>query len=543
MKILLCYLCEREDRGDYFISMLPQGMLTMASYLEMKGHTVILANHSRDGYKKAAENISKHRPDIIGISVFTYNRNVSIKLAELVKSRDKKIKIALGGYHATFLADEFARHYPFIDYIIRGEGELAMAMLADSLAKGIHPERIIEGERLIDLDEIPFPGKMTGTIHGVNPNEQFKFLITSRGCHHSCGYCSSPGYWGRRVTFRSPENMLDEIRFLHEKYGIIYFSIRDDNFTMNRKRLMKFTSLLKKSGIYIMWNCQSRVDSVDEEMLIEMKRVGLEHIQYGVESGSERMLKLYDKNISIENILKAAAATRRAGVYLSIYLMSGMTGETRSDVNKTVSLIKKIFPGDGIVSPVAYYPGTPLYESAKNQGLVSGDLWFKSKLRGIFARTDQDAASWMRLLLNELGVIRERSWYRAEDFARHREICGASCWVTDILEGEFWYDCEKFSKAEKLYLRVIESLPKNVWGYMRMGKLKFTSGAFAESAEFFSSVTKIVPAYYGGWLKMSEALLASGDRAGASKAAERAFALNQHEPRIIYIRRILKGRI
>ncbi len=160
---------------------------------------------------------------------------------------------------------------------------------------------------------------------------------------------------------------MKEIEILYKKHGIIYFSIRDDNFTLRKKHVMDFSERLQKSGVYMMWNCQARVDTADEEMLTAMKRSGLEMIQFGVESGSERILKLYDKTISLASIKKATASARRVGLYLSIYLMTGMTGETHGDVRKTISLIRQILPGDGIVSPVALYPGTRLYEDLRQR--------------------------------------------------------------------------------------------------------------------------------------------------------------------------------
>jgi radical SAM superfamily enzyme YgiQ (UPF0313 family) len=94
----------------------------------------------------------------------------------------------------------------------------------------------------------------------------------------------------------------------------------------------------------MMWNCQARVDTVDLEMLIAMKRCGLEHIQFGVESGSARMLRRYDKAISLERIRQAAAATRRAGITLSFYLMAGMEGETEADIAATGALVRACLP-------------------------------------------------------------------------------------------------------------------------------------------------------------------------------------------------------
>ena len=217
----------------------------------------------------------------------------------------------------------------------------------------------------------------------MNPNEQYKFIITSRGCPSSCTYCSSPNFWQKKVTYRSAENIIEELVYIRKRFGIIYFSIRDDNFTLNKKRVLEFCSLLSKSNLYMMWNCQARVDTIDEEMLIAMKRCGLEHIQFGVESGSEKILQLYDKHITVNKIKSAAAITRKVGIYLSYYLMTGMTGETPEDIEETRKLISETKPHDVIISPVAYYPGTEIYTNSIKNGKVKDNIWFDTELNGI----------------------------------------------------------------------------------------------------------------------------------------------------------------
>ncbi len=233
---------------------------------------------------------------------------------------------------------------------MKGEGEAALAELLGNL--GQHPRRsVIAKERIADLDSLPIPAMFSGKTIGVDPHEQFRYIITTRGCPAKCRYCSSPHFWKRKVTYRSPAHIVAELKTIQEKYGIIYFSIRDDNFTLHKGRVLEFCRLLSASGIYMMWNCQARVDTVDLEMLIAMKRCGLEHIQFGVESGSEKMLRLYDKATSLEKIQRASEATRRAGITLSFYLMAGMESEEDADIDDTIALLRSALPHDVIVSP------------------------------------------------------------------------------------------------------------------------------------------------------------------------------------------------
>ena len=473
MKVLLAYLCHYKDRHDYFMSTMPVGLVSIAAYLEKQGFDVTLANFSRTGYQKALQKIIEIKPAVLGLSLFTHNRIDTLKLIKAVKKALPRTTIVIGGPHATFLADAIIRRYREVDYIIAGEGEKSFYLLLKKIARAEKADqKIISSEMTINLDTLPAPGKFSGIMIGVEPKEQFSFIITSRGCPHCCVFCSSPRFWKRTVRCRSPENIVKEIQFLHKKYGIIYFSIRDDNFTLSRKRVLKFARLLKDSKLYIMWNCQARVDSIDEEMLIAMKRAGLEHIQYGVESGSEKVLKLYDKYSSIEKIKKAAAITRRVGVYLSIYLMTGMHGEEQSDTNKTKDLIKIIRPNDGIVSPVALYPGTCLYEQVKKNGEIVDDVWFDNTESGIYLRSDRQVHQWMKELILELERIKKISRYCDKNFKLHRQVTGAECWVNDILEGDYHFEEGKQQKAQKCYQRILKNQPQNPWGPLRMKKLK-----------------------------------------------------------------------
>lgn len=530
MKIMLVYLCDHEDRNDYYISLLPVGLFSIASFLESKGHDIVLANYSHAGSSKAHEEILKIKPDILGISIFTHNKNESNKLLKLFEGR-KKFHLTIGGVHASFLADEYLKRFPSVDSVIKGEGENSFLDLIDDLNAGKKERKIYECRRLDDLSEVRLSSKFSGLSIGINPNEQFKYIITSRGCPNSCTYCSSPAYWTRKVTYSSVDDIISEIKYLQNRYGIIYFGIRDDNFTLKKSRVMEFCDKLIKNKIYIMWNCQSRVDTIDFEMLTAMKLSGLEHIQFGVESGSEKILSLYDKKITPDKIISASEMVRRAGVYLSIYLMCGVFEETKADIRKTKELIGKILPGDVLVSPVAYYPGTALYNQAVKKGLISDSDWFK-KTRGIYLRNDDESNDMIDDILNCASITREKAWYRDKDFDYHRKNIGADSWVTEILHGDFKLDSDKMPQARAFYTKAAKITPLNPWPYLRNGKAFFFEGEFESALKSYIQVTDLFPNYYGGWLKSAESALASGRVELAGECIKKAKELNPYDQRI-----------
>ncbi len=528
MKVVCAYLCEFRDRDDYFISLMPTGAPSIASYLEREGHDVILANLSQYGAVKGAEAALKYNPDAVSVSIFSFNRNESLKFIRELKKRKKDLIVIAGGQHPTFLHDQLFDITPEIDFIVQGEGEIAVSKILSS-PQSFGKGSVFREERIANLDTIPWPSEFKGPAIGVNPHEQFRYIITTRGCPSSCTYCSSPAFWERKVTYRSPENIIKELLFLQKQYGIIYFSIRDDNFTLNKKRVLEFCRLLNESGIYMLWNCQARVDTIDFEMLSAMKSCGLEHIQYGIESGSEKILKLYDKSTSMEKIKRASEATRKAGVYLSFYLMAGMHGEENSDIDKTIALLQTALPHDSIVSPVAYYPGTTLYNSAKKSGLINDDIWKEKNDNGLYLIDRRISDKWIKRILSENGKVSARAIYRASDFTSHRKSEGGGFWLTNILEGDYFFDSGNPAKAVNLYKKVVNEFPENIWGYLKAADALSISSP-PEAMKLLKKASEIVPSYHGTWLSLARLEHESGNIKTAEIAAEKALELNPYDP-------------
>ncbi len=146
----------------------------------------------------------------------------------------------------------------------------------------------------------------------------------------------------------------------------------------------------------------------------------------------------------------------------------------------------------------------------------------------------------MHTLANELGAIRKRSWYREKDFSAHRRVTGGDCWVTDILEGDYYLDEERHDRALECYRAAAGRHPQNPWPFLRMGKARFMSGRYQEAERDFAAVIEIVPAYYGGWLKRAESLLALGRREESRASVETAARLNPYDFRIRNLRKLLK---
>ncbi len=390
MRILLSYPAVAGGHNDYFLTVVPAGLISIAASLQRDGHEVLLANDSTRSWRTAVRDAVVFRPDVAGVSLLAHNRTDGIAFIRALKRRLPQVLTVAGGPHAAALAEPLLRRVPELDVVVQGEGEEALRDLCRRVAAGEQPRGIIRAPRLRDLDALPPAAGFAGAMTGIDPAKQFGVLITSRGCPEQCAYCCSPTLWGRQVRFRSPDSLLAELRLVRRRFGLREFSVRDDNFLLQPRRVREFARGLRGWR----WSCQARAECVDARLLRDLQATGLEHIQLGLESASARVLAALGRRDSSDALRRACDAAQRAGVGVSVYLMTGTPGETTADIEATAALVRELQPDGIVVSPVAYYPGTTLYAQAKAAGAISDDVWFDRDDAGIFVRTDKAARAF-----------------------------------------------------------------------------------------------------------------------------------------------------
>jgi radical SAM superfamily enzyme YgiQ (UPF0313 family) len=280
---------------------------------------------------------------------------------------------------------------------------------------------------------------------------------------------------------------VDEIMYIRDKFGLIYFSIRDDTFSADRIRALEFCSTLIDRRADILWNCQSRVSAIDEDLVIMMKRAGCECIQLGIESGSPRILRQLGKSILPAQVELACAIIRAFGINLSVYLISDIPGETDDDVRQTIELLRRIHPDDGYVSPLAYYPGTRLFTDAVASGLSIKSIFAATSGNALYASPNKRYSSGR--LLKELSNNRVKDTTR---FNVQKELLGY-CNITNILAGEFYRQIGNQISAEREFREVIAMQPDNPWGWFLLGELYSEMGKKREAGECYVKVLDIVP--------------------------------------------------
>jgi len=538
MQILLSYKCHPEGAQDPFTSLLPVGLLSLDALLRARGHRVTLANFSGLPWNEVRRILKDQRPAVLGVSQFTHNREESLKLARLAKELDPRCFVVLGGPHATHACDEQLAGHPEVDAVVLGEGEETLVELLAALTAGGGLSEVAglawrEGGELrrsaarpaiADLDALPLAAAAASDGIGVDYRRQLEFIITSRGCPAACLFCSSPLFWGRGVRFRSPAAVVEELRLLRERFGLVYFSLRDDTFTADRDRVLEICRLLEEAQLGILWNCQSRVTAVDEEMLAAMKRAGCECIQFGVESGSPAMLKALGKRITPDAVEQAAAAVRRVGINLSVYLITGVPGEGDAELKETVRLIERIRPHDGQVSPLVYYPGTQLFARGVRNGAVPAGLFERPSGEGFLVRQDPFVEKARRGILKALEHSGARARYGRADFERQRALVGYS-FVTELLLAEFLEEEGDWGAALEIYRKMSRREPENPWGQLSAGALLGRLERFSEARSAYREVLRLVPRHLPALVALGEIALELGKGKEAAGHFQRALEL------------------
>lgn len=350
--------------------------------------------------KEVRETIRNFSPDVIGITVWTTFAASAFKIASICKEWNRDVPVVMGGPHVSIKYDEVMKICPDVDFMVRGEGEESFVELARALVrskeygagsdepsaishelstiKGIsyrwngkivrNPER----EFIQDLDSIPFPARDLLLNKDSYNSEDMGLLMTSRGCPYNCSFCAT-SIWQRKTRYRSIDNVIEEIKLIINKYGTRQFTFKDDSFTVNKKRVLQLCDRLIKEKIKINWDCNTRVNLVDEELLRKMKKAGCNSIKVGIETGSERILKLMNKNITLKQCRQAAKLFRKVSIHWTGYFMMGLPSETKEDVYQTLKFMRELKPDYASFSVYEPFPGTHLFEIGIQKGLVQNN--------------------------------------------------------------------------------------------------------------------------------------------------------------------------
>lgn len=383
MKILLIYpYCLENRLNAEDAGVVPIGVYYVGAVLKRHSHDVEILNwhDMRDTPDRMEEILARKRPDVIGFSILHANRWGGIEIARIAKRIDPLVSVVFGGIGATNLWRHFLTHFPEIDAVVLGEGEVTFLELIrhlegngsdameeiDGLAFRSNGNPIRTGNRpfTADIDQLPNPADFFTYQH----------IALTRGCPGRCNFCGSPRFWGPKVRFHSPAYFVDQMERLYNR-GVTFFFVSDDTFTLKKGRVIEICRQIIRRRMPITWAAISRVDTVDGEVLYWMRKAGCVQISYGVESGSEKHRKFLNKPIDEKRIRKAFSLTVNRGILARAYFIYGCPGENRDTIRETLDLMDTIRPLSAIFYILDIFPGTALYEDYKLRTGATDDIW------------------------------------------------------------------------------------------------------------------------------------------------------------------------
>ena len=305
-------------------------------------------------WKDIESQIKFYNPEVVGISLISTKLKSGLIVAKIAKDLGVQ-RIIAGGPHVTIYPEDAFGEDSYIDSVVQGEGE--------NVFEKALTEKIVKAERIKDIKKLAWPARESLiNLKDYLPND-LGFVMSSRGCPGSCNFCCSESLWGRSIRFREIDDVLNEMDSIHENYGTQKFYLVDDTFTLNRKRVENFCEGIQKRNYK--WSCLTRVDRLNENMLEKMSQSGCSMIKVGIESGSQKVLDLMNKEINLTQIKRAANLLNKFSMPWLAYIMVGVPDETSEDVDKTIQLIDEIRPS--YVSAAIYtpYPGTKFSKENK----------------------------------------------------------------------------------------------------------------------------------------------------------------------------------
>lgn len=387
----------REDRCQTPIEKLrtvalrpPIDLMYAAAAFEQSGAECRLTDYPGEqwSWQRLEDDIRAFRPNAVVMSITTPSFEDDMKAAALCKRIDSSIVTIAKGAHFNTLDVRAMNEHPELDIALRGEYELTcldLGLAEKPLAEipGItwrNNGTVVrnDGRALPDdLDQIPFPARhLANNALYIRPDtdELQTTLVTNRGCPFSCTYCLANQVSGLKNRYRSVENVMAEIRECVEQHGIRNFLFRSDLFTQNKKWVIRLCEAIVESKLDIRWASNSRVDTVNPEVLAAMKRAGCWLIAFGVEKGDDESLERIAKKATAEQARHALRITREAGIKRSMYLLFGLPDDTEETLRNDIEFAKQLDPDFLEIFYPYPFPGTPLYDEAVERGLLEAGV-------------------------------------------------------------------------------------------------------------------------------------------------------------------------
>lgn len=384
------------------------GLLYLGTYIqERTRHEVDLldAYVERMTFDDVEAYIRRTQPDAVGIGAMTFTLIDAVDAARVVKKVDPSIPVILGGPHTALFPRESV-DLASVDYVVMGEGEVPLARLLDRLEErgrlrgvawrgddglpidegtitddipGVLEKRTtVQKHRYFftDLDTLPIPRRELGPYERyatvVSRRPPTTIMVSSRGCPYSCSFCYTAG--GKKYRERSPASVVAEMKACVD-LGVHEFLFFDETFTINKERIYAVCDEIIRARLDVTWDVRARVDCVDADLLRHMRRAGCGRVQYGIESGTQRVMDILSKGTTLEQARDAIRWTHAAGLSTYADFMIGAPGETRAEIEETMRFadsLKLDYVHFSVTMPL---PNTPLHRMGVRQGIITENTW------------------------------------------------------------------------------------------------------------------------------------------------------------------------
>lgn len=384
---------QREGAWGYVMS--PVTMVTIATMLKEDGHEVkvIDAGVDANNFNKLISIINSFAPEIVFINTSTTTIEDDMFSSKFVKTNCPSVKITvLFGIHVSVLYEDVLKSENLIDFCIIGEPEitireLVIALKNNSSVKNVNGLAFLENGKVIktedrgfikNLDELPIPDwSFVNTNNYRLPFSGEKFLLvnTNRGCPYRCTFCNAYVYYGRIPRHRSVDHIIKELKNDVEKFKVTNFMIWTEEFILDKPFVKDLCKAIIKENLKIKWVCNSRVDAVDEDILKTIKEAGCWNIAYGIESGNQEILDAIKKQITLEQIRRAVLLAKKANLKVTGHVIIGFPEDTYETIKKTEKFVNSLDLDFVQYYCAMPYPGTELYEKAKQNGWINSNDW------------------------------------------------------------------------------------------------------------------------------------------------------------------------
>lgn len=393
----------REGDLDADFHQTPYGLFSLGAQAMRAGHAVKVFNLSSFSWRHVEDVVRALDADVFGMSCWTANRRGVALVAALIRQLHPSAHIVIGGPHATPLASEMLEHYPDIDTVVTGEGDVTFLELLERLGaqapiRGLAGTVYRDGAAIVRAPERPSIPDIDAL---ASPHDYFSthIVMTSRGCPWQCTFCGAETSWGRGFRGQSVSYVLDSLESALARLPVRMIHIKDDTFTTNKKRVIEICRGIRERKLNFFWSCDTRVDVLSEELLREMRLAGCQRLSLGVESGSAAILKAINKKITVDQIVRSTELAKRYGVEVRYYMMLGNRGETRATFEETLAFLERAKPHQYLFSCLSIYPGTLDFQDAEKAGWLDREVYFSGDFQEL--KTPYDASPEDTALMSE----------------------------------------------------------------------------------------------------------------------------------------------